>query len=124
MYFNSGVLLFDLVHADLTTALDGAAAAITDESVTLLFHDQCALNLGFRDRFHRMGVEWNLPVGERTTLAQLPPGAAVLHFLDRPKPWSAAYDGECATLWLEEWAKAAELVGAETALEVFALVED
>ena len=124
LYFNSGVLLFDLAHAELTAALDGAVAAIADENVTLLFHDQCALNLGFRDRFHRMGTEWNTPVGERTLVADLPPGAAVLHYLDRPKPWSAAYDGECATLWLEEWRKTAELVGEAQALEVFGLVED
>ena len=124
LYFNSGVLLFDLAHAEMAAALDGAVAAIADEGVTLLFHDQCALNLGFRDRFHRMGSEWNTPVGERTRVADLPQGAAVLHYLDRPKPWSAAYDGECAMLWLEEWRKTAELVGEAQALEVFWLVED
>jgi lipopolysaccharide biosynthesis glycosyltransferase/predicted Zn-dependent protease len=124
LYFNSGVLLFDLTSPHLTAALDGAVAAIADDGVTLLFHDQCALNLGFRDRFARMGMEWNTPIAEETQAADLPPDTAILHYLDRPKPWSAAYDGDCATLWLDQWARTAEVIGEAQALELFALVED
>jgi lipopolysaccharide biosynthesis glycosyltransferase/Tfp pilus assembly protein PilF len=124
LYFNSGVLLFDLTSPHLTAALDGAVAAIADDRVTLLFHDQCALNLGFRDRFARMGMEWNTPIAEETLAADLPADTAILHYLDRPKPWSAAYDGDCATLWLDQWARTAEVIGEAQALELFALVED
>jgi lipopolysaccharide biosynthesis glycosyltransferase len=123
-YFNSGVLLFDLTSPHLTAALDGAVAAIADDRVTLLFHDQCALNLGFRDRFARMGMEWNTPIAEETRAADLPADTAILHYLDRPKPWSSAYDGDCATLWLDQWARTAEVIGEAQALELFALVED
>ncbi len=121
LYFNSGVLLFDLASDRLEAALDASVAAIADDSVTLLFHDQCALNLGFRDRFLRMGTAWNTPVGEAMTLAQLPAGAAILHYLDRPKPWSAAYDGECGTLWFDAWAVTAEVIGAAAAVRLFGL---
>ena len=123
-YFNSGVLVFDLTNPELSAALDGAVAAIADETVTLLFHDQCALNLGFRERFARLSTEWNTPVSEATQAEDVPSEAAILHYLDRPKPWSAAYDGHCATLWFDQWAKTAELIGEAQALEVFALATD
>lgn len=124
LYFNSGVLLLDLTHPELELALNGAVAAISDDGVTLLFHDQCALNLGFRERFSRMELRWNAPVGEATRPEDLPAETAILHFLDRPKPWSAAYDGACATLWFDAWSEAAELIGEAAALEAFALSQD
>ena len=119
LYFNSGVLLFDLASDRLDDALDASVTAVTDDSVTLLFHDQCALNLGFRDRFLRLGTAWNTPVTESTRLADLSAETAVLHYLDRPKPWSAAYDGECGMLWFDAWARAAEVIGAEAAVGLF-----
>ncbi len=121
LYFNSGVLLFDLANDRLEAALEAATAAISDTRVKLLLHDQCALNLGFRNSFLRLGTAWNTPVGEATRLADLPPDAAVLHYLDRPKPWSAAYDGECGTLWFDAWARTAEVIGAAEAVALFAL---
>ncbi len=124
LYFNSGVLLFDLASDKLEAALDGAVAAIADAGTTLLFHDQCALNLGFRDSFQRLGMEWNRPVGEASPLADVAADTGILHFLDRPKPWSAAYDGECATLWFEQWRRTAEVIGEAQAVELFALNED
>ncbi len=121
LYFNSGVLLFDLSSDRLQSALEASVAAIADEDVTLLFHDQCALNLGFRDAFKPMDMAWNKPVGEATRLADLSPDDTVLHYLDRPKPWSAAYDGECGTLWFDAWEKAAEAIGAAEAVALFAM---
>ena len=121
LYFNSGVLLFDLLSDRLDDALEATVAAIADDSVTLLFHDQCALNLGFRDRFVRLDTAWNLPVAETTKVADLPAGAAVLHYLERPKPWSSAYDGECGVLWFDAWARTAEVIGAEAAVGLFGL---
>jgi len=124
LYFNSGVLLLDLTHPELEQALDNAVAAISDDGVTLLFHDQCALNLGFRQRFNRLDISWNTPVAEATRPEDLPAETAILHFLDRPKPWSAAYDGACATLWFDIWAETAALIGEAAALEAFALSQD
>ena len=121
LYFNSGVLLFDLTSDHLNAALDATIAAIGNERVTLLLHDQCALNLGFRDRFLLLDTAWNTPVGEATHIADLPADAAVLHYLERPKPWSAAYEGECGTLWFDAWARTAEVIGAAEAVALFAL---
>lgn len=124
LYFNSGVLLFDLQNDLLTDALDWTVNAIHDDNVTLLFHDQCALNLGFRNRFLRLGKEWNFPIQETAPVASIPHGAAVLHYLDRPKPWSTAYDGECATLWFDEWREAASVIGEAAAVELFRMNTD
>ncbi len=123
-YFNSGVLLFDLRHPDLARALTASMSAIADEGVRLLYHDQCALNLGFRDCFAELDVAWNYPVTEATVLADIPREAVILHFLDRPKPWSAAYGGEAGPLWFEKWRATADFIGSEAALALFAEIRD
>ena len=123
-YFNSGVLLFDLAHDRLAHGLDRTMAAIADEAVTLLFHDQCALNLGFKGCFEPLDTTWNLPVTEQSKIADLSGEAGILHYLDRPKPWSAAYDGPCAALWLQQWERTAKFIGEADALELFRLSGD
>jgi lipopolysaccharide biosynthesis glycosyltransferase len=123
-YFNSGVLLLDLKHPDLDAALVDAIAAVADEGVTLLYHDQCALNLGFRHGFADLDRAWNTPVTDATKLADLPPDAAILHFLDRPKPWSAAYHGEAGQFWFEKFQAMAAFIGEAAAVAVFAEITD
>ena len=118
-YFNSGVLLIDLRHPDLEAALQASMAAIDDPGVTLLYHDQCALNLGFRGRFAELDLAWNYPVAETTKLADIPPDVGLLHFLDRPKPWSAAYQGEAGPLWFSKWRDVAAFTGEAIAVELF-----
>ena len=123
-YFNSGVLLFDLLDPGLAAALERSAGVANDDGVTKMFHDQCALNLGFRDRFARLPAVWNMPVTERMSLAEVPDDAAILHFLERPKPWSAAYDGPCGALWFDGWARTADVIGAEAAVELLEMAGD
>ena len=123
-YFNSGVLLLDLKHPDLDAALLKTIEAIADETVTLLYHDQCALNLGFRHGFSDLDIVWNTPVTETTRLADLPEDAAILHFLDRPKPWSAAYNGEAGPLWFEKFRATAAFIGEAAAVALFAEITD
>jgi lipopolysaccharide biosynthesis glycosyltransferase len=123
-YFNSGVLLIDLHHPDLDAALAGAVNAIADETIVLLYHDQCALNLGFRDRFADLDMAWNYPLTETGKLEDVPEGNALLHFLDRPKPWSAAYNGEAGPLWFTKWREAAAFIGEAAALRVFEEIQD
>jgi lipopolysaccharide biosynthesis glycosyltransferase/predicted Zn-dependent protease len=123
-YFNSGVLLLDLKHPDLPGALANAIAAVADDKVTLLYHDQCALNIGFRTGFTELQKSWNYPVTETTRLADIPADIGLLHFLDRPKPWSAAYGGEAGPLWFEKWQETADFIGEAAAVALFAEVKD
>jgi lipopolysaccharide biosynthesis glycosyltransferase len=123
-YFNSGVLLFDLRHPRMADALRASIAAVADESVTLLYHDQCALNLGFRGLFSDMDLALNYPVAETTRLADVPGSAALLHFMDRPKPWSAAYHGEAGPLWFSRWRETAAFIGEEVAVRLMAESKD
>ena len=123
-YFNSGIMLFDLKHPGLNAALASAISAIADEKITLIYHDQCALNLGFREGFADLDLAWNTPVREVTKLADIPPDAAILHFLDRPKPWSAAYNGEAGPLWFEKWQATAAFIGEAAALALFRQIAD
>lgn len=123
-YFNSGVLLFDLKSKALLPGIERSIAAITDEKVLLLYHDQCALNLGFRDEFTDLEIGFNYPMGEATRLADLPPSATVLHFLDRPKPWSNAYRGDAADLWYDAWRASADVTGEQIALDLLAQTQD
>lgn len=123
-YFNSGVLVFDLKHERLAPCLDAAISAILDDGVTLLFHDQCALNVGFRSGSAEIGMAWNYPVGEGGSIAAAPEDARVLHFLDRPKPWSAAYGGDAGATWFNAWRATAAAIGEATALALLELTGD
>ena len=123
-YFNSGVILFDLRNSRLVPGLDNAVNAIVDDETTLLFHDQCALNLGFRSDFSDMNRLWNFPVNEGTKMEDVPADAVILHFLDRPKPWSAAYGGEAGLLWFDRFRQTAAVIGEATAMELLALVQE
>ena len=105
-------------------ALDRAIAAVMDDDTKLLFHDQCALNLGFRADFADLDGAWNTAVIESDSLAEVPADAALLHFLERPKPWSAAYGGDAGALWADQWRAAAAFMGEAVALEMFRLIQD
>lgn len=112
-YFNSGVLRFALDHPDTLPALDRALTAMTDPAVPLLFHDQCALNIGFD------GLAQDLPA--RFNHYRRPGGpdegagadAVVVHYLDRPKPWDALYP-EPASEWFG-WAELVRHLAPESA---------
>ncbi len=123
-YFNSGILLFDLTSDRLAPALARAVQAIDDEAVTLMFQDQCALNIGFDRDFRPLEMRFNYPVGEGDRLDTVPGNTAIVHYLDRPKPWSAAYGGDCSTQWFEEWQRMAAHIGEGRAMELFGLTSD
>jgi lipopolysaccharide biosynthesis glycosyltransferase/uncharacterized protein HemY len=122
-YFNSGVLLFDFLNNRLGDCLDRAIGAIEDDNVTLIFHDQCALNIGLRGDFAELPIEFNYPVFESDAMSGIDESARVLHFLERPKPWSPAYFGECSILWHEHWRKTADYIGEREALDMMTFSE-
>jgi lipopolysaccharide biosynthesis glycosyltransferase len=107
-YFNSGVLYFPRVGAPLVRRLREVEAIAENPESRLFFQDQCALNLGFAKAFEALAPRFNFFAGpndlervQRTPQAE----AAMLHALDRPKPWDAAYPAE--TLIQRRWLQAA-----------------
>ena len=49
---------------------------------------------------------------------QLEVDNVVLHFLDRPKPWDASYDGPASAYWFKHWRELASIVGGGVALDL------
>jgi lipopolysaccharide biosynthesis glycosyltransferase len=116
-YFNSGILLFDLKNRQLAAALDRTIKAITSSGDKLIFQDQCALNIGFKGAFQSMDAKYNYfikPDGD-----DLPSEAAIIHYLDRPKPWDPAYPGEACRHWFASWHKMAIHIGSEDAMTLY-----
>jgi lipopolysaccharide biosynthesis glycosyltransferase len=91
-YFNSGVLRFDLTDPELPGLLDKAIAAAIDPEVTLIFQDQCALNIAFDTKMAELPERFNYfnppsVSGDGISATD----AVIVHFLDRPKPWDSLY---------------------------------
>ena len=109
-YFNSGVLAIDMAHPDLRARLAETMLQITDNGDALVYHDQCALNLGFAGATVPLPPQFNSFCTSWHDLAS--PGAAgiILHFLDRPKPWQAGYGGAFGVFWYRYWQELAKVV--------------
>ena len=112
-YFNSGVLLFDLAHPELAGLLDRAIEIAVEEHELLTFHDQCALNLAFRDRVATLDDAYNFYVRPRRPLELNGTQPIVWHFLEHYKPWNPLYTGENCNRWLDELEALGEIVGSE-----------
>lgn len=96
-YFNSGILLFPDCGPALLQRLDHAIAIARTESERLIYQDQCALNLAFQGASAALPERFNFFAGPRddVKLRATPLGeVALLHALDRPKPWEAGYPEE------------------------------
>jgi len=98
-YFNSGVLAFRLDHPELEGALERSLAAAADPAVPLMFHDQCALNIGFDRLADPLPRRFNHYVRAEGATEPDEGNAVVVHYLDRPKPWDGLYRGP-AREWL------------------------
>lgn len=113
-YFNSGVLAFNLRHAELAAALDRCAKIIVNSQETLIFQDQCALNIAFKDQFEPLDPTFNFFL-DASDIDQKPEGA-ILHYLDRPKPWDPLYSGRLSRIWFLNWHALALHIGSDDAI--------
>ncbi|HEX3430348.1 MAG TPA: glycosyltransferase [Rhizomicrobium sp.] len=118
-YFNSGILSFDLTHAYLDEALDSTLSTVRDRKEQLMFQDQCALNIGFRGAFCELDPKYNHFISPFD--ASPSASGAVLHFLDRPKPWDTAYGGNLCRIWFLHWYKLARRIGRDDAMALLRL---
>ena len=118
-YFNSGILLFDLQHSELAAALERTIDAIRNSRERLMFHDQCALNIGFADVFQTLDDRFNFFV--KPEGSEVSSDAAIVHYLDRPKPWDPAYPREVCRHWFANWHKLAVQIGGKDAMALYQL---
>jgi lipopolysaccharide biosynthesis glycosyltransferase len=117
-YFNSGVLVFDLRDSHLEECLQRTIDATTDPNISLLFHDQCALNIGFSGHFVPLEGEYNRFVRPHDKKVS---GGVIMHFLERPKPWDPAYPLSVCRIWYRYWDRLAKCIGPEEAMRLYRL---
>jgi len=105
-YFNSGVLLFDLSHHELSGALETTLDFAHRHPELLTFVDQCALNVGFLGLRATAPIEFNTfiravddPIGPPVGSD---PEPVIRHYLQAPKPWDPLYPYNNRALWLLE----------------------
>jgi lipopolysaccharide biosynthesis glycosyltransferase len=106
-YFNSGVLVFRMDDPRLEEFLDRAIEISEKEPERLVFHDQCALNIAFENRFVALPSRYNFylrPSRDRNGFLE---DGVLLHFVDRPKPWDIVFD----RTYREEWRVWALMLG-------------
>ncbi|MBW6398720.1 hypothetical protein KPL78_12725 [Roseomonas sp. HJA6] len=107
-YFNSGVLLLRMDAPEIGARIDEAIRISEEEPERLVFHDQCALNIVFQGAARPLPQRYNFflrPSRERNGYIE---DGAVLHFLDKPKPWDIMFDRN----YREEWRVWALLLGS------------
>ena len=79
-----------------------------EEPERLVFHDQCALNIAFKNHFMHLPDRYNYflrPSRERNGYIE---DGVLLHFLDKPKPWDIVFD----RTYREEWRVWALVLGS------------
>ncbi|MDX1746610.1 MAG: glycosyltransferase, partial [Halobacteriales archaeon] len=88
-YFNSGVLLIDLVRWRKRDVRGRALAHAREAGDRLILHDQDALNMALQGDWLALPAHWNVWV----ILPGLKPDDdVVFHYMGGPKPWDADYD--------------------------------
>jgi lipopolysaccharide biosynthesis glycosyltransferase len=83
-YFNSGMLLADLVQWRRINVKAEVAAIAAKDWLPRLYYDQDVLNLVFRGRFLSLEWRWNT-IDAQAAHEGLDP--AILHYTRRAKPW-------------------------------------
>jgi lipopolysaccharide biosynthesis glycosyltransferase len=117
-YYNSGVLLLDFASDQFAALIDKTISTINDKNVTLMFHDQCALNIGFHGTIEPLDPKYNRFVDVGVDPVAIEADNVILHFLDRPKPWDPSYDGPASAYWFKHWKELASIIGGGLALEL------
>ena len=113
IYFNSGVLLFDLAHEKTTRHLIDSLEFAMAKPELLTMLDQCALNVAFQAETTALPQSFNSFVRAKGDFVEIPADARVIHFISRPKPWDPAYNSRNNMRWLEEWAALSKVLTAE-----------
>jgi lipopolysaccharide biosynthesis glycosyltransferase len=116
-YFNSGVMLIDLVHSRQLRIFEAAHRFLIDHPDKVRFWDQDALNFAVADNWRRLETRWNTfalsPLAAQPGFVHYAEGftplkrlladedtAAVIHFAGPDKPWHEGYpEGRLGALY-------------------------
>lgn len=93
LYFNSGVLLFDLKNPTLEGCLAETIDVVFNRAEDLIMHDQCALNIGFNGSVTELPAKYNYMLHAKEVI-NLNDELVVLHFTGRLKPWQNSYQDD------------------------------
>jgi lipopolysaccharide biosynthesis glycosyltransferase/Flp pilus assembly protein TadD len=110
IYFNSGVLLFDLQHCDLPDLLDRSLEISLKQQDLLTHVDQCALNVAFQGRFTELPDRFNWFVSPDTDTDANAPQPVISHFIAHPKPWDTMYPPANCMPWVTAFAGLGDIV--------------
>ncbi len=94
-YFNSGVMLFNLVLFREMIKLEDIMALIEEKREVLCYFDQDILNCLLKEHKKLCSSEYNTQTYpfDQYHLSDIKASTAVIHFTGVPKPWDPDYDG-------------------------------
>lgn len=95
VYFNSGVMLFNLGLFREKIKLEDIMALIEEKRDALRYFDQDVLNCLLKDHKKLCGLEYNTQAYpfDQYTLSDIKAIATVVHYTGIPKPWDPDYEG-------------------------------
>lgn len=100
VYFNSGVLLFDLDKVRKNWSKDIFFERVTNIRARLEYPDQDILNLMFEKDLWICSDKWNYQIKSWTEIKEEDlKMAAVIHYVGPYKPWSYKYENKAKWIW-------------------------
>jgi len=98
-YFNSGVLLINAQNDGVLFRIQKCLETI-DQQDSLIMHDQCALNIAFKDTFQELESKFNFLIHQHD-MNIVNADIFILHLSGRIKPWHSDYhdDEYISNLW-------------------------
>lgn len=108
-YYNTGVVIFDVKEYNKLNAFEMMLNIINNNQ--LIYQEQCALNIFFKDNFYTLPNVWNYELAPSlianpyhfnfySKYKEEENNAKILHFLGRYKPWKNPAEYK-ADLWWE-----------------------
>lgn len=108
VYFNSGVVLFNLPEFRRNISFDDIMNFIDEHRESLFYFDQDILNCMLLEHKKLCDLKYNFQAYpfESLKLSDIEKDTVVLHYTDLPKPWNPAYQGTLGYLYWKNAIKA------------------
>jgi len=89
-YFNSGVMLINLIKWKKIVNIDSISSIIEKQDNKLVDADQEILNILFNNNYKELPKKYNLDL-KHQIFKKVPKNTVILHYSDKVKPWSEIY---------------------------------